>query len=101
MMNGFLLAFAASTVSPKFTKNSLVQNDFTWAQNASSNSYIASAITAADPGQSYQVQKKTEQAIDPFGNVTQVNRYGFGSLVTPVKTMTHSYLNSSVNNPCV
>ena len=41
-----------------------VQNNYTWSQNADSNSYIASATTTADPGQSYAAAKKTDQAVD-------------------------------------
>ena len=68
------------------------QNDFTWTQDAVFNSYISSTLTTADPGQSYQVQKKTNQTVDIYGNVTQVQNFDWGNLVTPVKTYNYTYL---------
>ena len=37
-----------------------VQNDYTWVQDAVNNSYIGTALTTADPGQSYAARKKTD-----------------------------------------
>ena len=71
------------------------QNDYTWTQDSVGNSYIASATTTADPGQSYAAAKKTEQTVDTYGNVTQVKTYDFGNLTTPVRTDNFTYLNSS------
>jgi len=72
-----------------------VQNDYTWAQDAVSNSYIASATTTADPGQSYAAAKMTTQTVDTYGNVTQVNTYDYGNLTTPIRTDNYTYLNTS------
>ena len=69
-----------------------IQNDFTWAQDAVSNSYISSTLITADPGQTYQAQKKTNQTVDIYGNVTQVQNFDWGSLTTPAKTYNYTYL---------
>ena len=68
------------------------QNDFTWAQDAVSNSYISNTLTTADPGQTYQAQKQTSQTVDIYGNVTQVQNFDWGNLVTPVRTYNYTYL---------
>jgi len=72
----------------------LTQSDFTWSQS-SLNSYISSATTTADPGQSYQVQKKSNQSVDAYGNVTQVQQFNYGNLTTPARTNNYSYSNDS------
>ncbi len=72
-----------------------VQNDYTWAQDAVGNSYIATALTTADPGQSYAAQMKVTQTVDTHGNVTQVNTYNYGNLSTPMRTDNYTYLNGS------
>jgi RHS repeat-associated protein len=69
-----------------------IQNDYTWAQDAVSNSYIQTALVTADPGQSYAAQKKTTQIVDTHGNVTQVNTYDYGNLTTPMRTDNFTYL---------
>ena len=68
------------------------QNDFTWAQDAVSNSYISNTLTTADPGQTYQAQKQTSQIVDIYGNVTQVKNFDWGNLTSPVKTYNYTYL---------
>ena len=68
------------------------QNDFTWTQDAVSNSYISNNLTTADPGQTYQAQKQTSQIVDIYGNVTQVKNFDWGNLTSPVKTYNYTYL---------
>jgi len=70
-------------------------NTYTWAQNATGNSYIGSTVTTADPGQTYQAQKKTNESVDTYGNVTQVVYYNWGNLSTPYRTDNFTYLNTS------
>ncbi len=72
-----------------------VQNDYTWTQDTVGNSYIATALVTADPGQSYAAQKQTTQTVDYYGNVTQVNTYNYGNLTTPMRTDNYTYLNTS------
>ena len=67
------------------------QNDFTWAQDGANNSYIATSLTTADPGQSYAAQKKATQTVDMYGNVTQVNTFAYGNLTTPARTDNYTY----------
>ena len=71
-----------------------IQNDFTWAQDTAlyPNSYISRTLTTADPGQPYQIQKQTNQTVDIYGNVTQVQNFDWGNLTTPVKTFNYTYL---------
>ncbi|MBV9399757.1 MAG: RHS repeat-associated core domain-containing protein, partial [Bryobacterales bacterium] len=68
---------------------------YTWTQDATGNSYISSAQTNADQGQSYQAQKQTNQTVDIYGNVTQVVYYNWGNLSTPYRTDNFTYLNAS------
>jgi hypothetical protein len=72
-----------------------VQNDYTWIQDANSNSYISSVTTTADPGQSYAAAKMTNQTVDIYGNVTQVKTYDYGNLTTPIRTDNYTYQNTS------
>jgi RHS repeat-associated protein len=71
------------------------QNNYVWSQDAAGNSYISSNVTTADPGQTYQAQKQTNQTVDNYGNVTQVVYYNWGNLSTPYRTDNFTYLNSS------
>ncbi len=71
----------------------LFHQDFTWAQTPTSvNPYISSTLTTLDPGQSYQVQKKTTQTLDQYGNLTGMQLYNFGNLSTPARSYTNTYL---------
>jgi len=72
----------------------LYHQDFVWSQTPTSlNPYIGSTTTTLDPGQSYQAQKKTTQALDQYGNVTQMltNNFGLGT----ARTYTNTYLTDS------
>ena len=68
------------------------QNDLTWAQDTNGDLYIRSSTTTLDPGQTYQVQKKTDQNVDVHGNITQVYQYAFNSLTSPARIYTYQYL---------
>ena len=72
----------------------LVQNDFTWTQDANGNFYIGSTQNTYNPGSS-QAVSQTNQTVDVYGNVTQVQKFNFGNLTTPLRTYNYSYLNSS------
>ena len=71
------------------------QNDITWTQDATGNLYIRSVLETLDPGQSYQVQKKTDQNVDIHGNVTDVFQYDYNSLTVPARIYSLKYLNTS------
>ena len=69
------------------------QQDFTWTRNtATSNPYVKSVTHTLDPDTPYGEQYKDEQTLDPYGNMTETKHFGFRNLVTPVRTVTHSYL---------
>ena len=57
--------------------------------------YISSILTTLDPGTGNQKQAKTEQTLDLYGNATQTKVYDYGSLVTPARTYTNTYLTDS------
>ena len=40
-------------------------------------------------------QKKTEQTLDTYGNITQTKLYDWGNLSSPARTYNHSYLTNS------
>ena len=53
---------------------------------------MKSVTYTLDPDTPYGEQYKDEQTLDPYGNVTETKHFGFRNLVTPVRTVTHSYL---------
>jgi RHS repeat-associated protein len=71
------------------------QNNFTWSQDSLGNLFISSTVTTLDPGQTYSVQKRTDQNVDIYGNVLNVFQYDYGNLTTPSRIYTYTYLNSS------
>jgi RHS repeat-associated protein len=68
--------------------------DQTWAQHATSgNPYIASVIVVQDPTvPAITVQKKTEQSIDQYGNLSELKQYDWNSLVNPIRTYKNKYV---------
>lgn len=66
--------------------------DLTWTQDAAGNPYVASVLTTLDPNTAYAKQKKTEQVLDGYGNVTQTRIYDWGNLTTPARTYNQTYL---------
>jgi RHS repeat-associated protein len=72
-----------------------LENQFTWTQDSTGNSYISSTVTTADPSQSYQAQKQTNQTLDIYGNVLQLVYYNWGNLSSAYLTENFSYLSSS------
>jgi YD repeat-containing protein len=48
-----------------------------------------------DADQSWQKQKKTEQTLDIYGNVTQTKLYDYGSLSTPAKIFNSTFVTDS------
>jgi len=67
-------------------------DDYTWTTDAAGNRYISAVLTTEDMGNPTQVQKKTEQTRDIYGNVTQTKIYNYGNLTTPARTYTNTYL---------
>lgn len=70
------------------------QNDFTWIQDSTGNSYIGTTLNTTDVGQPYQAQSKNTQTMDIYGNVTQTVAYNYGNLSTPYLTQNFTYLTS-------
>ena len=73
----------------------LQESDLTWSQDSAGNSYIGTAVQKMDPGKSYEQDKRTDQALDTHGNVTQTLLYNFGNTTTPALTYNYTYLSSS------
>jgi hypothetical protein len=67
-------------------------DDYTWTTDSGGNRYIATVLTTEDMANPTQVQKKTEQTRDVYGNVTQTKIYNYGNLATPARTYTNTYL---------
>jgi RHS repeat-associated protein len=86
-----------STSCPQGSQGSYVEqeSDVTWTQDSAGNSYISNALQKMDPGQTYEADTQTGQALDVNGNVTQVAQYDFGNLSTPLRTYNYTYLNSN------
>jgi RHS repeat-associated protein len=91
--DGLVTKYEGIHVTPvTFTTTTKARTDYTWSLDpAGKNRYISSALKTIDPGQSYQVQSKTEQTIDNSGNVTQVKTYDYGNLTTPLRTDNFTY----------
>ena len=74
----------------------LTRNDYTWAANSAGKLYVSSNLMTENSN-STPVQRKTAQTLDGYGNVTQTQVYGYGSLSTPARTYASSYLTSDPN----
>jgi RHS repeat-associated protein len=80
---------------PTFTTKR--QQSITWVRDSAFNPYVSSAVTTVDPGTAYQKQKKTDQTLDQWGNVTHSNIYDWGN-PTPgplARAHIHTYLSNS------
>ena len=51
-----------------------------------------SLMTTLDPGAASQVQSKSVQTVDIYGNLTQQKVYDYGNLTTPARTYNLTYL---------
>jgi len=89
LTNGLVTSYEQRHTPGPVTKR---KQDYTWVQDANGRPYIGTVLVTIDPGQSYQKQSKTEQTLDVYGNLTLRKEYGFGSLVTPAKIFTNTYL---------
>src|SRR5262249_49966126 len=61
------------------------------------NPYVGTVVNTVNPGAS-QVQSKSTQTLDAYGNLTQSAVYDFGNLTTPVKTYNYTYLHNVDGN---
>src|ERR1700690_3007251 len=60
--------------------NGAHREDYTWANDPTTgNPYISTVVATEDYLLSSQVQKKTTQTIDQYGNVTQAQVFGYGA----------------------
>ncbi len=87
--NGLLASFEMRQLPGPVVKT---RDDYTWTTDSNGRPYISAVLSTMDPGQSYQKQSKSEQAMDVYGNVTQAKAYAYGNLVTPARTTTNTYL---------
>lgn len=75
--------------------NVLSHLDFTWAQTPTTlNPYIGTTVTKLNPGQTYEQDKQTIQALDQYGNLLTMQAYNFGngSPGALARTYTNTYL---------
>ena len=70
------------------------RKDFTWTQDSLGNPYIGTVLTTLDPT-GVNMQSKTTQTLDSYGNVLTSNIYDYPSLTTPARTYTNTYLHQS------
>ena len=70
------------------------RKDFTWTQDSLGNPYIGTVLTTLDPTGA-NMQSKTTQTLDTYGNVLTSNIYDYPSLTTPARTYTNTYLHQS------
>ena len=71
-----------------------LRKDYTWTQDAMGNVYTGSVLSTLDPSPA-QVQGKTVQTLDSYGNLTQSLQYDYGNLATPARTYNYQYLGGS------
>ena len=88
---GALARYATRTA---FSCCAVHRRDFTYAQDSVGRNYIASVLTTVEPFGA-NLQSKTEQTVDDYGNVTQSRLYNYGNFTTPARTYTNTYLNTS------
>jgi len=55
------------------------------------NVYVGSVVTTQNPGAG-QVQSKSVQALDVYGNITQSQLFAYGNLSAPARTYNYTYL---------
>ena len=70
----------------------LMHTDYTWTSDASGNLYVSEVKRTDQPGTS-QVQSKSTQTLDPYGNVSESKVYDYG--LTLAKTYNYSYVTDS------
>ena len=69
------------------------RDDLTWmTEPTSGNPYIQSDVTTEDYGNTAQIQKKTTQTIDQYGNLLQTAVYDYGNPPTLARTYNYSYV---------
>ena len=70
----------------------------TWTLDAASNPYLSQVYAVTDAGNPTALAKKTLQTVDQYGNVTQMQTYGFGPVnrsLPLLRTYTNTYLGTS------
>jgi YD repeat-containing protein len=72
----------------------LHRRDFTYAQDGLQRKYIGAVVTTIEPATA-NLQSKTDQVLDDYGNVTQTRLYNYGNLTTPARTYTNTYLTNA------
>ena len=70
---------------------SLLHKDYTWTADAAGNIYVGSVLATQNPGAN-QVQSKSVQTLDLYGNITQSQAFDYGNLTTPARTYNYTYL---------
>ena len=68
---------------------------YTWTTDPAGNPYLGTALVAEDHLNPTEVDKKTVQTKDQYGNVTQMQIFDYNFASTPMRTYTNTYLNSS------
>jgi hypothetical protein len=66
------------------------QTNATWASDALSRPYIATTVTTLDA----TAQKRSDQVLDQYGNMTSMSLYDFGA-ATPTRVYNNTYLSDA------
>jgi YD repeat-containing protein len=74
------------------------RKDYTWTQGPSLNPYVTAVTTTLDPGTAYEIQTKSTQVLDAYGNISNLKIYPYGNLSTPARTYEYTYLHVSNTN---
>ncbi len=69
----------------------LRRQDYTWVQDTLGNAYVSTVLTTLDPATA-NLQTKTTQSLDTYGNVLATTIYAYGNLSTPARSYSSSYL---------
>jgi hypothetical protein len=69
----------------------LLHTDYTWTTDSVSNIYVGTVLNTQNPGAS-QIQSKSVQTLDTYGNITQSQVFDYSDLGKPAKTYNFTYV---------
>jgi RHS repeat-associated protein len=75
----------------------LLHTDYTWTTDSAGNVYVGTVLNTLNPGIG-QIQSKSTQTLDTYGNITQSAVYDCGNLTAAARTYNFTYLHTGNSN---
>jgi len=82
----------AVTYQEKDTTGTLLEKDYTWAQNPAGAPYVGTLVTKLNPNTSYAAQTQTVQTQDQYGNLLSSTVSDYAGSSTGTRRYVYSYL---------